>query len=65
MDYFSYFEEHSEEIDSANALLADEKSRKVFHNLLQYKICRDPELIAKVRDDVSIYVVHWSLIMEQ
>ena len=54
IDYFSYFAEHSEEINAADALLADEKSHQVFHNLLQYKISRDPELIAKVRDDVRL-----------
>ena len=53
LDYFSYYAEHSEEIETADALLADDKSHRVFQNLLQYKISRNPELISTVRDDAG------------
>ena len=54
LDYAAYYAEHAEEIEAAEALLADEKSRKVFHNLLQYKVSRDRSLIEAVRDDASL-----------
>ena len=54
LDYFSYYNEHREEIEAADALLADTKSHRVFHNLLQYKISRNPELIETIRDDVRL-----------
>lgn len=54
LDYAAYYKEHEEEIVAADALLADEKSRKVFRNLLQYKISRDRALIEAVRDDARL-----------
>lgn len=54
LDYFAYYSEHSEEIEAADALLADDRSHQVLHNLLQYKISRDPNLIAEIRDDVRL-----------
>ena len=53
-DYAAYFSDHAEEIEAVDALLADEKSRKVFRNLLQYKVSRDRSLIEAVRDDASL-----------
>lgn len=54
LDYAAYYEEHEEEIAAADALLADEKSHKVFQNLLHYKISRDRALIEAVRDDARL-----------
>lgn len=52
-DYAAYFSDHEEEIETVDAMLADEKSRKVYRNLLQYKVSRDRSLIEAVRDDVD------------
>jgi len=54
MDYYTYYMEHEEEIWKAYLLLADEKSKKVFRNLLQYKISRDRHLIEEIKDDVLL-----------
>ncbi|MBR3624599.1 MAG: FkbM family methyltransferase [Selenomonadaceae bacterium] len=62
LDYYNYYLEHGEEIETADALLADDKSRKVFYNLLQYKISRDPKLIAEIRDDACLQYFDLSVI---
>ena len=54
LDYVAYYEAHAVEIEAAESLLAEEKSRKVFRNLLQYKVSRDRALIEEIRDDASL-----------
>lgn len=50
MDYVKYFEEHKQELETVYDSLADERSREVFRNLLQYKISRDIRLIEAIND---------------
>lgn len=52
LDYRKYYNANKESIEMAYSLLSDEKSKKVFQNMLNYKISRDRELIEEVRDDV-------------
>lgn len=50
LDYAGYFEEHKQELETVYASLADERSKEVFRNLLQYKISRDIRLIESIND---------------
>ena len=54
LDYFRYFTEHKDEVQKAQTLLSDDKSRSVFKNLLQYKISRNRYLIEEIQDDTSL-----------
>ena len=54
LDYYRYFTDHLTEIEKAYALLADDKSRLTFKNLLQYKISRRPDLIEQIKDDAAL-----------
>lgn len=50
LDYYSYYMEHASQLEKVYGLLADERSRKVFRNLLNYKISRDISLIRSISD---------------
>lgn len=50
LDYYEYYQSKEELIHKAYGLLSDEKSRKCFRNLLQYKISRDRSLIREIQD---------------
>lgn len=54
LDYYKFILQNEKEIINAYNLLADEKSRKTFRNLLNYKISRNLELIKEIREDVSL-----------
>jgi len=54
LDYYTYYKSNEDKINQAYQLLYDEKSKKVFSNLLQYKINREPSLIQEIQDDVRL-----------
>lgn len=54
LDYYEYFTQHDDELDEVYGLLADEKSKRVFINLLQYKISRNKALIQEIRDPLVL-----------
>lgn len=50
LDYYSYYMDHALQLEKVYGLLADERSREVFRNLLNYKISRDISLIRTISD---------------
>lgn len=50
LDYYRYYSENMDLINKAYGLLGDEKSKRVFLNLLNYKISRDKKLIDEIKD---------------
>ena len=54
LDYYAYYKSNEDKINRAYQLLHDEKSKRVFSNLLQYKINRDLSLIQEIKDDAIL-----------
>lgn len=53
LDYFQYYYYNMSKIERVYELLSDEKSKRVFINLLNYKISRNHKLIEAIQDEVS------------
>lgn len=54
LNYYDFYLQHEKEIRNAYCLLRDEKSKKTFVNLLNYKISRDLALIEEIREDLDL-----------
>ena len=50
LDYYSYYMKHTTELEQVYGLLADERSKEVFRNLLNYKVSRDISLVTSIND---------------
>lgn len=50
-DWYKYYNIHINELENVYSMLEDEKSRDVFKNVIDYRICREKEKIEKIYDD--------------